>query len=115
MTVPLGDVSLTGDLVVPEGARAVVLFAHGSGSSRHSPRNRYVSAVLNEAGIATLLFDLLTPGEEADRSNVFDILLLDSASHRDDPMGEGEPRDERAGSGVLRRQHRCCGGTRGCG
>ncbi len=77
VTVPLGDISLTGDLVVPEGARAVVLFAHGSGSSRHSPRNRYVSAVLNEAGIATLLFDLLTPGEEADRSNVFDILLLD--------------------------------------
>ncbi len=76
VTAPLGDVSLTGDLVVPEGARAVVLFAHGSGSSRHSPRNRYVSAVLNEAGIATLLFDLLTPDEEADRSNVFDILLL---------------------------------------
>ena len=76
VTVPLGDISLTGDLVVPEGARVIVLFAHGSGSSRHSPRNRYVSAVLNEAGIATLLFDLLTPGEEADRSNVFDILLL---------------------------------------
>ncbi len=53
-----------------------MLFAHGSGSSRHSPRNRFVSAVLNEAGIATLLFDLLTPLEEVDRSNVFDVELL---------------------------------------
>jgi putative phosphoribosyl transferase len=53
-----------------------VVFAHGSGSSRHSPRNRYVAEVLNEAGLATLLFDLLTVAEEADRSNVFDIDLL---------------------------------------
>jgi putative phosphoribosyl transferase len=52
------------------------MFAHGSGSSRHSPRNRYVAAMLNEARLATLLFDLLTPGEERDRANVFDIDLL---------------------------------------
>ena len=76
VTVRFGDVTLAGDLVVPERAGAIVLFAHGSGSSRHSPRNRSVSAVLNEAGIATMLFDLLTPREEADRSNVFDITLL---------------------------------------
>ncbi|MFW6149946.1 MAG: dienelactone hydrolase family protein [Chloroflexota bacterium] len=53
-----------GDLTVPEAARGLVLFAHGSGSSRHSPRNRYVADVLHEAGLATLLFDLLTVGEE---------------------------------------------------
>src|SRR5512146_447845 len=55
---------LEGNLTVPEGARGVVLFAHGSGSSRLSPRNRYVAGVLNEAGLATLLIDLLTPREE---------------------------------------------------
>ena len=49
---------------MPSGARAIVVFAHGSGSSRHSPRNRYVAGVLNQAGLATLLFDLLTPQEE---------------------------------------------------
>ncbi|MED7927838.1 alpha/beta hydrolase [Nonomuraea sp. LP-02] len=65
-----------GDLVVPDAAQGLVLFAHGSGSSRHSPRNRYVAGALNEAGLATLLFDLLTPEEEADRANVFDIGLL---------------------------------------
>ncbi|MER7370907.1 alpha/beta family hydrolase [Nonomuraea wenchangensis] len=65
-----------GDLVVPDAAQGLVLFAHGSGSSRHSPRNRYVAGALNEAGLATLLFDLLTPEEEVDRANVFDIGLL---------------------------------------
>ncbi len=59
---PSGD--LEGNLTVPEDARGVVLFAHGSGSSRLSPRNRYVARVLNEAGLATLLIDLLTPDEE---------------------------------------------------
>ena len=65
--VTAGPVTLEGDLTLPEGAGAVVLFAHGSGSSRHSPRNRYVARVLNEAKLATLLIDLLTPDEEADR------------------------------------------------
>jgi putative phosphoribosyl transferase len=59
-----GRVALQGDLVIPPGARGIVVFAHGSGSSRHSPRNRYVAGVLNQAGLATLLFDLLTPEEE---------------------------------------------------
>jgi putative phosphoribosyl transferase len=71
-----GAVSLAGYLVVPENPRGIVVFALGSGSSRHSPRNRYVAGVLNEAGLGTLLFDLLTPEEEVDRANVFDIGLL---------------------------------------
>ena len=62
--IPIGSATLEGDLDIPEGARAVVLFAHGSGSSRQSPRNRYVARVLNEAGLATLLMDLLTAAEE---------------------------------------------------
>ena len=71
-----GVVRLAGYLAVPAGARGIVVFVHGSGSSRHSPRNRYVAGVLNDAGLGTLLFDLLTPEEELDRANVFDIGLL---------------------------------------
>ncbi|WP_052423082.1 dienelactone hydrolase family protein [Nonomuraea candida] len=67
---------MSGDLIVPDAAQGLVVFVHGSGSSRHSPRNRYVAGALNEAGLGTLLFDLLTPSEEADRANVFDIPLL---------------------------------------
>ncbi len=67
---------LPGHLAIPAGAAGVVVFAHGSGSSRHSPRNRHVALALNEAGIGTLLFDLLTPDEELHRANVFDIALL---------------------------------------
>jgi putative phosphoribosyl transferase len=78
--VPAGGVELEGDLVVPAGARGIVLFAHGSGSGRHSPRNRHVAALLNEAGLATLLVDLLTAGEEEvdlrTREHRFDIGLL---------------------------------------
>jgi putative phosphoribosyl transferase len=74
--VTAGPVQLGGHLTLPEDAIGVVVFAHGSGSSRHSPRNRYVATVLNEVGLATLLFDLLTVEEEADRANVFDISLL---------------------------------------
>ena len=70
--------TLPGDVTVPGDARGLVLFAHGSGSSRHSPRNPSVAEVLNGAGIATLLFDLLTPEEETDRANVFDVELLGS-------------------------------------
>jgi putative phosphoribosyl transferase len=71
-----GPVRLAGHLTVPGQATGIVVFAHGSGSSRHSPRNRYVAAVLSQAGLGTLLFDLLTPGEELDRASVFDIGLL---------------------------------------
>src|SRR5437868_4242902 len=62
--IPLGQVALNGTLSVPRGAEGAVLFAHGSGSSRHSPRNRRVARILREAGLATLLLDLLTTEEE---------------------------------------------------
>ncbi|EEA04539.1 dienelactone hydrolase [Burkholderia sp. H160] len=71
-----GSAGLPGMLALPPGAFAVVLFAHGSGSSRHSPRNRYVAAELNRAGIGTLLMDLLTPQEDAVPATRFDIDLL---------------------------------------
>ncbi|MFC6287429.1 phosphoribosyltransferase family protein [Nocardioides sp. GCM10027113] len=76
--VPAGGVVLPGRLHLPAGARGVVVFAHGSGSSRHSPRNRYVASVLQQAGCGTLQMDLLTPEEEHDRRRVFDIDLLAS-------------------------------------
>jgi putative phosphoribosyl transferase len=60
-----GEATLDGNLTVPDGARGIVLFVHGNGSSRHSPRNRFVAQTLNSAGLATLLFDLLTPDEES--------------------------------------------------
>ena len=63
--IRVGRVALEGNLSLPERAGGVVLFAHGSGSSRHSPRNRHVARMLNQANLATLLFDLLTPEEEA--------------------------------------------------
>ncbi|GHF08289.1 MULTISPECIES: alpha/beta family hydrolase [Streptomyces] len=68
-----GAFTLTGDLALPAGAPGIVVFAHGSGSSRTSPRNRAVAQALNAAGLGTLLFDLLTPQEESDRANVFAI------------------------------------------
>jgi dienelactone hydrolase len=78
--IPAGAAKLTGNLVVPAEARGIVLFAHGSGSSRHSPRNIFVATQLQRAGMATLLFDLLTRAEEkADihtREHRFDIGLL---------------------------------------
>ncbi len=76
LDVRIPPVGLEGILTVPEGAQGIVVFAHGSGSSRFSPRNNYVAAGLREAGLATLLFDLLTVEEAADRANVFDIGLL---------------------------------------
>ena len=74
--VAAGPVSVAGHLTIPEHPTGVVVFAHGSGSSRFSPRNIYVADVLNGSGLATLLFDLLTPEEERHRANVFDIELL---------------------------------------
>jgi putative phosphoribosyl transferase len=74
--IPSRAVRLQAQLHLPVPARAVVLFAHGSGSSRHSPRNRYVAGLLQQAGLGTLLLDLLTTAEERSRANVFDIELL---------------------------------------
>jgi putative phosphoribosyl transferase len=76
VNIALREVALPGDLTLPAQAKGLVLFAHGSGSSRLSPRNRYVAEVLNDAGLATLLFDLLTPAEDTDRAARFDIPLL---------------------------------------
>jgi putative phosphoribosyl transferase len=78
--IPSGQITLEGELNVPSGASGVVLFAHGSGSSRHSPRNQFVARTIREAGVGTLLFDLLTPEEEAvdvsTRHLRFDLGLL---------------------------------------
>ncbi len=79
--IPADRIRLEGALGIPDGADGLVLFAHGSGSSRLSPRNTRVAAALREAGIGTLLFDLLTPEEASDRSNVFDIELLARRLH----------------------------------
>lgn len=76
VTVEAGPARLPGILGVPHGPQGYVVFAHGSGSSRLSPRNRAVARYLQEHGFATLLFDLLTPSEAEDRTNVFDIDLL---------------------------------------
>jgi putative phosphoribosyl transferase len=76
--IPIDGGELSGSLILPAGADAIVLFAHGAGSSRFSPRNQYVARVIRDAGIGTLLFDLLMESEAADRANVFDIGLLAS-------------------------------------
>jgi putative phosphoribosyl transferase len=76
VTVAINGVNLPGTLSVPPDAQGVVVFAHGSGSSRLSPRNAAVARYLGWRGCATLLFDLLTPEEESNRDNVFDIGLL---------------------------------------
>ncbi len=80
VSIPIAGGVIEGDLGIPPASSATVLFAHGSGSSRHSPRNKYVARILNASGISTLLLDLLTPGEEAlDQQTAhlrFDIDLL---------------------------------------
>jgi len=96
-----GVVRLAGYLTVPEGGPGIVVFAHGSGSSRHSPRNRYVAGVLNDAGLGTLLVDLLTPEEEADRANVFDIGLLAGRLAEVTRWLRAQPRAARAAVGYF--------------
>jgi dienelactone hydrolase len=80
LQIPTGRAVLSGNLTIPENANTLVLFAHGSGSSRHSPRNQFVARTMNRAGLGTLLFDLLTPEEEArdsyTREHRFNISLL---------------------------------------
>ncbi len=95
--VPAGTVQLTAHLHLPAPGAGVVVFAHGSGSGRHSPRNQYVASVLQDAGLGTLLLDLLTDEEEAERADVFDIellarrLLLATAWLREQPGTAGSP------------------------
>jgi putative phosphoribosyl transferase len=76
--IPVGRRRLAGNLVIPAGAPGVVVFAHGSGSSRLSPRNQFVAGILHQAGLATLLLDLLEEQEAGDRAKVFNIPLLAS-------------------------------------
>jgi dienelactone hydrolase len=80
VSIPAGTVTLRGDLIIPDGASGVVLFAHGSGSSRHSTRNKFVAEVIRNSNLGTLLFDLLTAEEESidvyTRHLRFDIGLL---------------------------------------
>ncbi|MFG1359504.1 dienelactone hydrolase family protein [Xanthobacter pseudotagetidis] len=92
---------LPGTLSIPDYAGALVLFAHGSGSSRHSPRNATVAGALNAQGIATLLFDLLTPEEEADRANVFDIDMLADRLSEAVRWARAEPRAARLPIGLF--------------
>ncbi|MBJ7457166.1 MAG: phosphoribosyltransferase, partial [Thermoleophilia bacterium] len=97
LVIDLDGIRLRGDLVVPQGARGLVVFAHGSGSSRHSPRNRAVARRLQSAGLATLLLDLLAEHEEGRRDLVFDIPLLAARLEavtrwcRDEPAVHGLP------------------------
>lgn len=74
--IPVNTVSLEGSLIIPKDSKALVIFVHGSGSSRHSPRNNYVAKVLREAGLATLLFDLLTEEEDIVYETRFNIPFL---------------------------------------
>ncbi|MFD4370344.1 phosphoribosyltransferase family protein [Streptomyces sp. NPDC058486] len=99
--IPGGEPVLSGDLAVPDGAAGLVLFAHGSGSSRHSPRNREVASALNRAGLGTLLFDLLTEAEATDRSRVFDTPLLAERLGRAAAWAAGTPGIERLPRGYF--------------
>ena len=76
VSIPADGVELPGELIVPEGSAGLVAFAHGSGSSRHSPRNTFVAEVLRRHGVGTLLFDLLTEEEDREYETRFDIDLL---------------------------------------
>ena len=86
---------------MPDDPRGIVVFAHGSGSSRHSPRNRHVAGVLNDAGLGTLLVDLLTPEEGRDRANVFDIGLLAGRLAEVTGWLRGQPAAARAAIGYF--------------
>ena len=117
--VPAASITLEGDLSLPEGAHGVVLFAHGSGSSRHSPRNRHVAGVLSQAKLATLLIDLLTSAEEAIDLRTaqlrFDIGLLAERLIAATDWLVRQPDTRLASPRLLRRQHRRRRCTRGGG
>jgi putative phosphoribosyl transferase len=96
-----GTVPLPGRLTVPPRVRGVVVFAHGTGSSRSSPRNMFVAGTLHVVGLGSLLFDLLTPDEEADRANVFDIGLLAGRLSAATSWLRGQPGLERVPVGYF--------------
>ena len=92
--IPVNGITLEGALVIPTGCSGVVLFAHGSGSSRHSPRNNFVAQMLQGAGLGTLLLDLLTREEDASYENRFDIDLLTWRLERATQWVMEQPRSE---------------------
>ena len=114
--IPVDYVTLGGILEIPYNARAVVVFVHGSGSSRFSPRNQQVAAGLQHAGFATLLFDLLTLDEQRhddiDATYRFNIALLARRLGRNPCLAAAKGRCRVAASGAFRREHRRRGGTR---
>ena len=101
MIVLAGTVPLPGRLTVPARARGMVVFAHGTGSGRSSPRNMFVAGTLHVVGLGSLLFDLLTPEEEADRANVFDIGLLAGRLSAATSWLRGQPGLERVPVGYF--------------
>jgi pimeloyl-ACP methyl ester carboxylesterase len=94
-------VTLEGELAIPQNARGVVIFAHGSGSSRHSPRNQFVARELRNAGLGTLLFDLLTAKEDAVYETRFDIDLLSTRLAAATTWFRGQPRAKGLGIGYF--------------
>jgi len=106
--IPGEKVELPGSLTIPDKASGIVLFAHGSGSSRHSPRNNYVAAVLRQCGLATLLMDLLTLKEEQIYEMRFDIDLLAERLQSASNWLLTQPERKTCPS-AFRRQHRCGG------
>ena len=106
--IPSRGVRLQGQLHLPVPARGVVLFAHGSGSSRHSPRNRYVAGVLQQAGLSTLLLDLLTPAEDGTGPTSSTSICL-RAGCRLPPTGSRSAKIRPPADRLLRREHRCGG------
>ena len=97
----IGTLRLEGFLSIPEKARGIVIFAHGSGSSRHSSRNTYVAAALHDRRFATLLFDLLTADEGHSRKNVFDIELLSERVTEAVRWAVRDPRTEHLPMGLF--------------
>jgi len=114
VSVAAGAALLDGTLGLPPDARGVVLFAHGSGSGWHSPRNRHVARVLQDAGLATLLIDLLTPEEEAFAGTALRHRAAGRPAHQRDGLA-GKPTRHTAPPGrLLRSQHWSRGGAGGC-
>ena len=111
--VEIGALALNGLLGAPEKASALVIFAHGSGSGRLSPRNNYVAEALRESGLATLLLDLLTPEEEIRRSNVFDIPLLARRLSLATAWAREQAQTAAAAHWLFRGEHRSGRGARG--
>jgi dienelactone hydrolase len=101
VNIPAEQVMLEGVLTIPRTARAAVIFSHGSGSSRHSPRNKFVARVLHEAGLGTLLFDLLTRDEDAVYENRFDIELLTERLRAATLWFRGRPQTEHFNLGYF--------------